>query len=118
MKKVLAALALTLLLVGNSFAAQKTGNINVSWDYPADLVDTIDGFKIYNQDAVIIADNLPKTARTYSGAYTYDDSVVQSFHIVSYKNDGQTSLPSNIKSVAPKFKPIKGVGTFTVEITQ
>lgn len=118
MKKIFMTLIALLMLSGIGYSAQKTSTLNVSWDYVPDATETIDGFRIYNQDAVIVADNIDKTARTYSGQYTYDDSVIQSFSIVSFKNDGQTSLPSNIKSVAPKFKPLKGVGSFTIEITQ
>lgn len=118
MKKAFAALALSLMLVGSCFAATVTKNVKVDWTYPVEQNDAIDGFRVYNQSGTVVADNINKTLRTLSVPYTYDDATIQSFTIVAFKSDGQMSDFGTIKSVAPKFKPIIGVGTFTVEITQ
>lgn len=118
MKKLFLALLIGLIIGSSAFAATVTKNVKVDWTYPVEQNATIDGFRVYNQSGTIVADNINKTLRTLSVPYTYDDAAIQSFTIVAFKADGQMSDFGTIKSVAPKFKPIIGVGTFTVEITQ
>jgi len=117
MRYIAIALSSLLILAGTAFAVQVTKQITVIWDYPVAAEDTIAGFKVFNQDAgAPIFDNISPSQRTVSGPYTYDDSVPQSFHIVSFGADGQQSTPSNIKTVTPPYKPLVGVGTFTIEL--
>lgn len=117
MKHIAIALASLLFLVAPAFPGQVTKQITVVWEYPVEAEASIAGFKVYNQDAgKPVFDNIDPKQRTVSGPYTYDDSQPQAFHIVSFGPDGKQSTPSNIKTVVPPYKPLVGVGTFTIEL--
>jgi len=116
MKRYFATLAM-LLMASSVMAAQQTKTLNVNWDYPAPEESSIAGFKIYNQDANIVVDNINAALRTYSTPYTFDDAIPQAFHLVAFDKDGKQTTPSNIGIWIPKYKPLIGVGKITIEMT-
>lgn len=114
-----AAMIVAVIIMGMaamSNAATVTKTLTANWDFPAAQESTIAGFRVYNQDAAVVFDNVAPSLRTATKQYTYDDAQVQAFHIVSFSSSGQLSTPSNIKTVAPPFKPLTGTGTFTIEL--
>ena len=101
-------------------AAQVTKQITVDWGYPVDQESAIVGFRLYNQAGAIVFDKdkaLP-SLRTLTVPYTYDYTMYQAFHMVSVAADSQISGASNIYVLKPPFKPLTGVGTFTIKVQE
>jgi hypothetical protein len=109
-------IALSLVIAVSSMAAQVTKTLNASWTFPVAEESTITGFRVFNQDKVVVLDNIAPNLRSFSAPLTYDDTVVQAFFMVGLGKDGNVSGPSNILTVKPPFKPLTGVGTFTIEL--
>lgn len=118
MKRIVIILAALLSMAVIASAAQVTKQITVDWGYPVDQESTIAGFRLYNQAGAIVFDNASPNLRTLTVPYSYDDSVPQAFHMVSVAADGQISTPSNIYVLKAPFKPLIGVGTFTIKIQE
>jgi len=117
MRLFILPMLLLLLLATPAIAAQITKQINVEWEYPVTAETTIAGFRLYNQEGVVVLDNIPPQLRTAAGSYTFDDAAPQAFHLVAYGPDNQQTAPSNIVIVAPKYKPLTGVGKITIELS-
>jgi hypothetical protein len=118
MKKLFFFLYLLILLPeAYAMAGQVTRVLNINWVYPVAGEVDIAGFRVYNQDRVVVFDNIAPNLRTATNLqYTFDDTQVQAFHMVAIGKDGQITTPSNIGIFKPAMKPIAGVGTFTIEL--
>lgn len=120
MKRIFISLMGTIFIPSMLMAAQVTKQITVEWGYPAEQESSISGFRLYNQDGVVVFDK-DKAApgmRTLTVPYTYDDARPQAFHMVSVGADDQLSTPSNIFVIKQPFKPLIGVGTITIKIQE
>jgi hypothetical protein len=108
--------AVVAMLAGQTMASQVTGTLTAQWTYPTEQEPTISGFRITNQLGAVVVDKVAPSARSATVQYAYDDSKPQAFHIVSYDSDGRQSNPSNIIVTLPKYRPMVGVGTVSIEL--
>jgi len=113
MKKIVFLMGILIVFAHSAVAATVTKNLAVTWEYATAEESSIAGFRVYNQAGTVVIDNVATNLRTASASYTFDDSIIQAFHLVAYNADGQQTTPSNIYVVPPRFKQLPGVGKFT-----
>jgi hypothetical protein len=115
---LLAAIMPFLLMGGAASAAQVSKQLTADWSYRKSDEGAIAGYRLYNQDRAVVADNVAANLRTITFTYTYDDAVAQAFHLVAVDKDGRMSDPSNTYVLSPPYRPLTGVGTFSIKITE
>jgi len=106
-----------MLIASMVHAASVTKNLKIDWAFDVAQESTISGFKVYNQDGIVVMDNIPPNIRTKTASYTFDDTKPQAFHLVAYDLSGKQTTPSNIGIWTPAYKSLVGVGKITIEIT-
>ena len=112
MKRILAALVVTLMLAGSAAANQI---LRFAWEYDAVAAPMIDGFRLY-QDGQRMTLTIPKTARTVDTPHIVDFNS-HTYHLTAFKGTDE-SVPSAIVTVPAYFGAVPSVieGTFRFEI--
>lgn len=113
MKRILAALVVTLMLAGNVYAAKA---LRFTWGYDTAEEAHIDGFRLYEEGVAIKVE--PPFAREFIIPYI-EDRKARTYYATAFAGD-EESAPSDT-ATAPAF--IQGVkkmvsGSFTMEIIE
>jgi hypothetical protein len=106
MRRILAALAITLIMAGSVAAAEKT--FTGAWDWFGDEAD-IQGFRIKNQDNEIVVDTdqIPPSSREATGNITVAEGGCVTLFVVAVETNGDESGNSNILNYClPKPKTV------------
>lgn len=92
----------SLAVASVSIAEDKV--LSFGWGYPDDEASlaVLNGFRLYQDGNVVIADNIPKDARSYD-VTVKEDYKTHSYHIVALDYEGDESKASNAVNRA-KFK--------------
>jgi len=113
MKRIVFLLGILIVFAHSAGAAIVTKTLKVDWDYAAAEEASITGFRVYDRSGTVVIDNVAPNLRTATASYTFDDAIIQAFHLVAFNAEGQLTTPSNIYTVAPRFKQLPGPGKFT-----
>ena len=113
MKRILAALAVTLIMAGSAAA----DTIRFAWDYDAAAQAIIEGFRLY-QDGQPMSVTIPPAARTVDTPYI-EDRQARTYHLTAFSGT-EESGPSDMVTVPAFFQGIPRViqGTFRFEIIE
>jgi hypothetical protein len=114
MKRILAALVVTLMLAGSAAASDRM--LDFVWSYTNQAASMIDGFRLY-QDGVRMDITIPPTARKVSTPQIVDFSS-HDYHLTAFKGVNE-SLPSDTQTAPSYFAeglPGVDVGTFIMTI--
>ncbi len=116
MKRILAALAVTLIMAGSAAAAEKS--FTGAWDWFGNEAD-IQGFRIKDQDnnVAVDTDQIPPSARQATGVIQVAEGGCVTLFVVAVETNGDESGNSNILNYClPKPKTVTVQGfSFTIE---
>lgn len=116
MKRLCIAAALVAFWAPLTGAAEK--RISAAWTYDTatSTAEGIVGFRLKDAQNRILLDNIPVTARTATVVVEGGWDACQSFYLTAFTAEIETP-PSNIMTWCPPRKPLTGVATFTVELS-
>lgn len=116
MKRLCLIIALVACWALPAVAAEK--RISAAWTYDEAVVaaDGIKGFRLKDAQNNVLADNIPPSDRSVSVVVSGDWKSCQSFYLTAFTAEIETP-PSNIMTWCPPRKPLTGVATFTIELS-